>query len=60
MDFDFKTKKIDIAIPVHLLGHPCRFDMIKEMKESMEYLSLKIVHKQWVPKQKNKMVGSRG
>ena len=28
MDFDFKSKT-KYAIPVHLLGHPCSFDMIK-------------------------------
>ncbi len=33
MNFDFR-KKIKFAIPVHLLGHPCKFDMIKEMKDN--------------------------
>jgi perosamine synthetase len=33
MDYDF-AKSLRFAIPVHLLGHPCKFEMIKKMKDS--------------------------
>lgn len=33
MDYDF-AKSTKFAIPVHLLGHPCKFEMIKKMKDS--------------------------
>ena len=59
MDFDFKTKKIDIAIPVHLLGHPCRFDMIKQMKDNGIFV-IEDCAQAMGAKQKNKIVGSVG
>lgn len=59
MDFDFKTKKIDIAIPVHLLGHPCRFDMIKQMKDNGIFV-IEDCAQAMGAKQKNKNVGSVG
>ena len=34
MNHDFSKKSITHAIPVHLLGHPCKLDMIKQMKEN--------------------------
>ena len=34
MDYDFSNNSITHAIPVHLLGHPCRYEMIKKMKEN--------------------------
>jgi len=59
MDFDFKTKKIDIAIPVHLLGHPCRFDMIKELRDRGIFV-IEDCAQAMGAKQKNKIVGSMG
>ena len=59
MDFDFKSKKIDIAVPVHLLGHPCRFDMIKEMKDRGIFV-IEDCAQAMGAKQKNKSVGSIG
>ncbi|MBI3622783.1 DegT/DnrJ/EryC1/StrS family aminotransferase [Candidatus Pacearchaeota archaeon] len=32
MNYDFSNKSIKYAIPVHLLGHPCKYEMIKEMR----------------------------
>jgi perosamine synthetase len=34
MNHDFSNKSITHAIPVHLLGHPCKLNMIKQMKEN--------------------------
>ena len=33
MNYDIRDKSVKYAIPVHLLGHPCRHEMIKKMKE---------------------------
>lgn len=33
MNYDFKKTSVTGAIPVHLLGHPCQFDMLRKMKE---------------------------
>ena len=33
MDFKFENSSITHAIPVHLLGYPCKHDMIKKMRE---------------------------
>ena len=33
MDYEFEDSSIKFSIPVHLLGHPCKPDMIKKMKE---------------------------
>lgn len=58
MDFDFK-KKAKVAIPVHLLGHPCNFDMIKQMKESGMFV-IEDCAQAMGGKNKNKLVGSIG
>ena len=58
MDFDFK-KKAKVAIPVHLLGHPCNFDMIKQMKESGMFV-IEDCAQAIGGKNKNKLVGSIG
>ena len=58
MDFDFK-KKAKVAIPVHLLGHPCNFDMIKQMKESGIFV-IEDCAQAMGGKNKNKLVGSIG
>jgi len=34
MNYSFGNNSIKCAIPVHLLGHPCKFDMIKRMNEN--------------------------
>ena len=33
MNYDFSDASMKYAIPVHLLGHPCKYEMIKKMKE---------------------------
>ena len=33
MKYDYKFPKVKYAIPVHLLGHPCNPEMLKEMKD---------------------------
>ncbi|MBS3923049.1 MAG: DegT/DnrJ/EryC1/StrS family aminotransferase [Nitrosarchaeum sp.] len=58
MDFDFKTKT-KFAIPVHLLGHPCSFDMIKKMKEIGMFV-IEDCAQAMGAKEKNKIVGSMG
>jgi len=58
MDFDFK-KKIKFAIPVHLLGHPCDYDMIKKMKEYGMFV-IEDCAQAMGAKYKNKIVGSMG
>jgi perosamine synthetase len=58
MNFDFKNK-IKYAIPVHLLGHPCDYEMIKKMKECGMFV-IEDCAQAIGAKQKNKMVGSMG
>jgi len=58
MDFNFK-KKTKFAIPVHLLGHPCNYDMIKKMKECGIFV-IEDCAQAMGAKQKNKIVGSMG
>ena len=58
MDFDFKNNA-KIVIPVHLLGHPCNYDMIKKMKEHKIFV-IEDCAQAMGAKQKNKMVGSMG
>ena len=58
MDFDFK-KDVQFAIPVHLLGHPCNYEMIKKMKECGMFV-IEDCAQAMGAKQKNKMVGSMG
>lgn len=58
MNFNFK-KKIKFAIPVHLLGHPCSYDMIKKMKENKMFV-IEDCAQAMGAKHKNKSVGSMG
>lgn len=58
MDFNFKNK-IRFAIPVHLLGHPCNFEMIKKMKENKIFV-IEDCAQAMGAKQNNKIVGSIG
>lgn len=58
MDFNFKNKS-KFAIPVHLLGHPCNFDMIKKMKENQMFV-IEDCAQAMGAKYKNKIVGSMG
>ena len=58
MDYDFKNKT-KFAIPVHLLGHPCNFEMIKQMKESGMFV-IEDCAQAMGAKHKNKIVGSMG
>ena len=59
MDFDFKNRGISAAIPVHLLGHPCNYDMMLEMKERGIFV-LEDCAQAMGAKIKNKFVGSIG
>jgi perosamine synthetase len=59
MNFDFKIKGIDIAIPVHLLGHPCRYEMIKKMKENRIFV-IEDCAQAMGAKYQNRIVGSMG
>ena len=58
MDYNFKNKT-KFVIPVHLLGHPCNFDMIKEMKENDMFV-IEDCAQAMGAKNKNKFVGSVG
>ena len=58
MNFDFKNK-IKYAIPVHLLGYPCDYEMIKKMKECGMFV-IEDCAQAMGATQKNKMVGSMG
>ena len=58
MNFDFKNK-IKYAIPVHLLGYPCDYEMIKKMKECGMFV-IEDCAQAMGAKFKNKSVGSMG
>jgi len=58
MDFNFKNK-VKFAIPVHLLGHPCNFDMIKKMKEHGMFV-IEDCAQAMGAKYKNKSIGNMG
>jgi len=58
MDFDFKNK-VKFAIPVHLLGHPCKFEMIKKMKEEKIFV-IEDCAQAMGAREKNTIVGSIG
>jgi len=58
MNFDFKNK-IKYAIPVHLLGYPCDYEMIKKMKECGMFV-IEDCAQAMGAKFKNKTVGSMG
>ena len=58
MDFNFKNK-IKYAIPVHLLGHPCNFEMLKKMKDDGMFV-IEDCAQAMGAKYKNKSVGCIG
>lgn len=58
MDYDFKNKT-KYAIPVHLLGHPCNYNMIKQMKENKMFV-IEDCAQAMGAKHKNKIIGSMG
>ncbi len=52
-------EKTKFAIPVHLLGHPCNYEIIKEMKESGTFV-IEDCAQAMGAKFKGKVVGSMG
>jgi len=56
MNSNFKTK---FAIPVHLLGHPCNYEMIKEMNECGTFV-IEDCAQAMGAKFRGKVVGSMG
>ncbi len=59
MDFNSTTSNAKFAIPVHLLGHPCKNEMIKEMKEKKIFV-IEDCAQAMGAKSKGKIVGSMG
>ena len=59
MNYDFSDKSIKYAIPVHLLGHPCKYEMIKEMSEAGIFI-IEDCAQAMGAKYKGKIVGSMG
>ena len=59
MNYDFSDRSIKFAIPVHLLGHPCKNEMIKKMKEKDMFV-IEDCAQSVGAKYKGKMVGSMG
>ena len=58
MDFNLKNKT-KVAIPVHLLGYPCNFDIIKKMKEHGMFV-IEDCAQAMGAKYKNKSIGNIG
>ena len=58
MDFNFKNKT-KFAIPVHLLGYPCNFEMLKKMKDDGMFV-IEDCAQAMGAKYKNKSVGCVG
>jgi len=59
MDYEFEDSSIKFSIPVHLLGHPCKPDMIKKMKEKGIFV-IEDCAQAMGAKFKGKKVGSMG
>jgi len=59
MKFNSNFPKVKYAIPVHLLGHPCEPEMIKQMKEKKIFV-IEDCAQAMGAKYKNKIVGSMG
>ena len=59
MNYDFDNNSIKYAIPVHLLGHPCKYEMIKKMKEERIFV-IEDCAQAMGSKYKGKIVGSMG
>ena len=59
MNYDFDNDSIKYTIPVHLLGHPCKYEMIKKMKEKGIFV-IEDCAQAMGAKYKGKIVGSMG
>ncbi len=59
MNYDFGSNSIKYAIPVHLLGHPCKYEMIKKMREKGIFV-IEDCAQAMGSKYKGKIVGSMG
>lgn len=59
MNYDFDNNSIKYAIPVHLLGHPCKYEMIKKMREEGIFV-IEDCAQAMGAKYKGKIVGSMG
>ena len=59
MKYDSESPKVNYAIPVHLLGHPCNPNMIKEMKENKIFV-IEDCAQAMGAKFKSKTIGSMG
>jgi len=59
MNYDFDNDSIKYAIPVHLLGHPCKYEMIQQMKEERIFV-IEDCAQAMGAKYKGKIVGSMG
>ena len=59
MDYEFEDSSIKFSIPVHLLGYPCKPDMIKKMKEKGIFV-IEDCAQAMGAKFKGKKVGSMG
>ena len=59
MNYDFGNDSINYAIPVHLLGHPCRYEMIKKMRDEGIFV-IEDCAQSMGAKYKGKIVGSMG
>ena len=59
MNYNSTSSKVKYAIPVHLLGHPCNPNMIKEMQENKIFV-IEDCAQAMGAKYKQKTVGSMG
>jgi perosamine synthetase len=59
LDYTSNNKSSKFAIPVHLLGHPCNFEMIKNMMDDGKFV-IEDCAQATGAKYKNKSVGSIG
>jgi len=59
IDYTFVDSSITHAIPVHLLGYPCKYEMIKKMKENRIFV-IEDCAQSIGAKHNGKLVGSMG
>lgn len=59
MNYNSTSSKVKCAIPVHLLGHPCNPNMIKEMQENKIFV-IEDCAQAMGAKYKRKIIGSMG
>ena len=59
MNYDFENNSIKYSIPVHLLGHPCKYEMIQKMKEKGTFV-IEDCAQAMGARYKGKIVGSMG